>query len=285
MFCTKCGTRIADGSGVCTNCGVSVASTPIQPDSQVEQNVQTNTYVAQDVNMQANPYAAQNPNTYNNQMDPFSAQPVKKKSKKPLIITLIIVAIIAITATVLLILKPWADKDDKDDDKDKANTEVASTEKVIDDTWNETDAYHGEEMSIDEASDFASDFLRNLTNEEYDNAAKRLHPAIVDRYIGVVDNDNAELIKFLFAEIFYNDIVLDYSSSVVQGSSGSGWKAFAESLDNVDSYTQPIGYADAVISFDTYMSEGDGILEIALCDDGRYYITSIDMSGVVVTLE
>lgn len=208
-----------------------------------------------------------------------------KKSRKPLIITLIIVAIIVIAATVLLILKPWADKDDKDDDKDKADIEVVSTEKVIDDTRDETDAYHGEKLSIQKASDFVSDFLRNLTKEEYDNAAKRLHPAIVDNYIGVVNNDNAELIKFLFAEIFYKDIVLDYSSSTVQDSSGSGWKAFAESLDNVDSYAQPIGYADAVISFDTHMSEGDGILEIALCDDGRYYITGIDMSGVVVTLE
>ena len=253
-----------------------------QPNPYMAQEpvAQPNPYMAQEMNAQANPYGAQDPNAYNSQMNPFTGAPIKKKSKKPLIITLIVVAIIAIAVTVLLILKPWADKDD-DKDENEGSTKVASTEKAT--SGKEEPTTKGvESMDYETASEMAEDVMAYLLTEKYDKLAGKLHPAIVEYCMDTVDN-NEELAKRLFYGAYnYHGDVLSYQVTKAKSSKGNVWKDIKSVLIDLDSYSEPLEFVDVKIDFTSDEAEGEATLEIGLCEDGNYYITGFDASEVML---
>ena len=92
MFCTNCGKELAEGTKFCTNCGKALdgESVQIQP-AAVNQSQQAYAQQPQYQSFQGQPQQAVN---YSNGQ--FQNNPVKKKSKKGLIIALSILAAVAV---------------------------------------------------------------------------------------------------------------------------------------------------------------------------------------------
>ena len=92
MFCTNCGKELAEGTKFCTNCGKALdgESVQIQP-AAVNQSQQAYAQQPQYQSFQGQPQQAVN---YSNGQ--FQNNPVKKKSKKGLIIAMSILAAVAV---------------------------------------------------------------------------------------------------------------------------------------------------------------------------------------------
>ena len=148
MFCTKCGSKIADGSKFCNVCGNNMTISPTAPVNQPPQfgNVYPNAPAEQPMQFgnisptaPAEPFV-NNSNGFQNQTGtvdiPLGNYPqsnnvtgnMKEKSSgnKGIIIGLILTIVVLAVVVVLLLVNPF-DKSDKEE-KSEASTQITTTE-------------------------------------------------------------------------------------------------------------------------------------------------------------